>query len=956
MISEDLETTIWSMLDYLRRELPLDRAFGLTVGLILLKYLDDHADLGEGKSKANAFDFTIPAPSRWSVFMPDYSPKAIADSARLLAESPNNQDLSYILTTLGVTEFDRLLEHSPPFESLIGTIDQINTTDINFGASFGRFLENFSKRLGSRSGGFSTPISLTNLAVALLAPKPNETVFDPVCGIGNFLVVVEESIRQEAGPMPIAQVYGQDINGQSVALAKVNLIFHGLTPNSICLGDSLVEPCFVDDTHLRQFDCVIADPPINALLSENRVTQLRYDPFGRSRFGSVGRNANFAFIQHIIASLNDHGRAVILTALGPLFVGGADGEIRKHIIEADLIEAIITLPSQLRFETGMPTAVLILNKRKSDLLNRRILFVHAQEEYEVKNSKPELGPENRSKIIRTYRYLEERQRFSRIVELGEVVQNEFQLMPTRYIDISGITTFLGGKVEWEKLVPLAQVFQGSKLGQLSETGATRYIRGRDLTTPNLDLADLETTDSVDIANPIYTETNDILLQRIGQTPRAFLVSDNLKDVLVSETAYVIRLAQAKQYVANFLVDFLNSDIGTSLLWRTVGNAVVPTVRLKDLRELKVPIPEKAVLDLLANIHNVESRFLTRLNQARNLRERLFGIEDPEKASTQLIELNNEASVLAASLDQSQDLDFQIRNFYPFPLAFAYRTLGAILDPYQLYPEQLRVAENILAFLGSVGLATAIHKGFTISSDNAGPTMKQLPQKWQSGISPGDWQALGRETASILRAQPDSAFAEQFSSCWFRGTGKKESEFAQLTKKLVERKNHFKHDRGPKTQQEVEDATQELEHYLREVMASLSFFIQTPLRFVEGVDIEWKSKRATLETLVYMGDHPGLRPERVSLSSAVPRGKLYLEIQPEVWIPLYPLVSVLYCPSCKTRETYFVDRWEGLGHQILLKSFERGHTRENDKDANQVSEHLSYFLHTKASDDFSRRDT
>jgi hypothetical protein len=261
----------------------------------------------------------------------------------------------------------------------------------------------------------------------------------------------------------------------------------------------------------------------------------------------------------------------------------------------------------------------------------------------------------------------------------------------------------------------------------------------------------------------------------------------------------------------------------------------------------------------------------------------------------------------------------------------------------LYKEQLRVAENILAFLGLIGLVLAAATDSLKSTENQAITPEVLRGFWQSGISPGHWQSMGSKTAALLRGKDQFAAAVSFANIWFKGRGGKQSEFGALTHELVRLKNDFKHDRGPQSANEYTTAAQSLAQILYRCMHEIAFLVQHPLRLIQDSDINWKTGKTIVNTLVYAGDHPGLRQEKITISRTIPKGKLYFELKEETLVPLYPLISVHYCESCKVREAYMIDRWSGTDNRTVLKSFERGHTHDNTNAARQVGEDLEYWL-------------
>jgi len=242
-------------------------------------------------------------------------------------------------------------------------------------------------------------------------------------------------------------------------------------------------------------------------------------------------------------------------------------------------------------------------------------------------------------------------------------------------------------------------------------------------------------------------------------------------------------------------------------------------------------------------------------------------------------------------------------------------------------------DTILALVAHVG---AFGKSQSITAD-------MLRNYWSGGISPGDWRSLAKETAGLLRGRHDSVLIDNYASLWFKGRGQQESGFAQDTKRLVEIKNDDKHDRGPKTPHDYDESISLTQELLDRILDALSILILHPIRMVQSVDTDWLTDKKTIDTLLYVGDHPGMRPETKDFPRALTKEHLYIELMEDDWAPLYPLISVQYCPSCKMRETYMIDRWERSGKQTVLKSYERGHLRNRDDAARQVGEHLESWI-------------
>jgi type I restriction enzyme M protein len=958
-LRQQLEQQLWQAMDQAKGLVPLRDSLEYLLGLLFLKYLSDqrgkespeHSGPTDSAGDSGGASIRIPVEVRWDqlVASMDLPGPQLVRTIYALRDYPDSHGIGEQLIALGLLK----LADQPKrlCYELLHIVDQVDLDSVkgnDLADVYVRFLERYADAAGARSGEFYTPHNLSVLMAELLAPEPGSSIYDPACGTGGLLLAAYR-LTEPTGSDSDTLLFGQEINPQTAALAKIHMTLRGLSA-SLATGNTLLDPCFVEGSHVKQFDYIVANPPIGVRLNDSELWDLRNDPYHRF-ISPIPKMADYAFIQHIVASLSKQGRAAILVGLRTLFVSGREGEIRKWLIQQDVIEAVITLPRNLLPNTSAPTAIVILNRAKPESLRDRILFVYADEEYESENRKRNtIGEQNRRKIVQIVRQPQGKHRFAIIATRDQVAAYDYFLMPASYIDLIGIDSFMGGEVRWIELDEVADVFQGTRLGRQSkDAGVTPAIQGRDLSVAGLEVDDLAKVDvPSDITNAAYSEVGDILIQRIGQSPKVHLVEDDLKGVLVRDTVYVIRFHEKDPARDRYLVEFLNSNVGQGLLSTGVGGAVIPTLRLTDLRRLRVPIPDRAVVELVNNLHEVERSLIGRINHTRDLRQRLFSIEDPEQASIELRNLSTEAQVLGASLVQVDDLDFQLRNFYPFPLVYAFRVADAIDNPAILYKEQLRIAENILAFLGSIGLVLAAHIGILSAPSNANLTRDFLQECWQGGMSPGDWRTLAIKAGSAMRGNRSFAVVEGFASLWFKGSGRRASKFANLTRQLVELKNIFKHDKegSPIIPQEYEQAAQRINSLFRQCFNQLAFFIQHPIRLVRHVDIEWKTEKAILDTLVYVGDHPGLRQEQVVRPAPLPTGKLYLEATDAEWVPLHPLMSIHYCPKCQSRETFMIDYWDGPGERVVLKSFERGHTFENDETARAVGADLAYWIGTQ----------
>lgn len=909
------------IVDILRGIMTMEQIRNVSISLAFLKTLADE-DISN--------ICTIPQTANWKTIVsaPNYCTLLHAWSE--FDQHPSNSDFGSPFTSLGMSE---IVIDDERCEKLINIVN----------LSHGRTLfESALTITDSYRGLHSTPTTLIDLIIAIAAPFPGASVYDPACGFAGILIGAIKSIKAK-NDKSLLNIFGQDINVHAGIISRMALALYGISPASIFIGDSLGDPGFIRGGLLPKFDYVLSDPPIGVHMPRYQSFELAHDSYHRFKYGLPFGTADLAFLQHIVASLNEKGRAVIATGHRSLFVTGSDGEIRRRLIEDDLIDAVISLPSGILSNTSIPPAILVITKDKPVDRRGSIQFILADTEYEeAGRSKRILGESNRQKILKALRDRREQKRFSHVASLKEIEENGYSLIPAKYLPVFDMRSFLGGDFTAQKLSAIADILPGSRFSERIK-GDLPVIQGRNLTSANLKLDDLE---RISIAQQkgksVSVQAGDVLIQRIGNHPSAFLVPAELDGVIATDTVHIIRLDGDHREYALYLTQFLNSESGRIYLSTVLRGAVIPSLNLSQLRNLEIPLPKQAVTSLLDSIHQVEQKLLERIRLAQDLRSQLFSLDDAEQANAHLQKLSVEAKVLSESIIQTDDLNFRIRNFYPYPLAYPYRTLDALHNPNQLYPEQLRISENILAFLGSVGLILAKHFGKLAGTPLNELTIESLRGYWQGGISPGHWQTLARSCAKTLRSEQTHVLIKNYSGLWFRGSSTKSSEFSKCIEDLVTMKNDFKHDRGPKTDFEYRSACELINTKLVAVLKELAFLIQHPIRLVQDIDSDWRTQKVTIKSLLYTGDHPGLRQQTVVYPSVLPKQHLYVELTENEWLSLYPFISAQTCPQCKTTETYFIDFWEP-GRKTLLKSFERGHVHEKNDTANSVGMDIQYWL-------------
>jgi type I restriction enzyme M protein len=232
------------------------------------------------------------------------------------------------------------------------------------GNAYEYLLKNFADESGKKAGEFFTPRSVVRLMARILDPKEGETICDPACGSGGLLVESVNEVRESGGDARTLRIYGQEVNQTTAAIARMNLYLHDIETFRIARGDTLREPKLKrHDGSLERFDMIVANPPFS-LKNWGRETWAE-DPFGRQALGVPPAGyGDLAFVEHMVSVMaEDGGRVAVVMPHGVLFRGGAELEIRRKLIEAGLLEAVIGLAPNLFYNTTIPACILVLRRR-----------------------------------------------------------------------------------------------------------------------------------------------------------------------------------------------------------------------------------------------------------------------------------------------------------------------------------------------------------------------------------------------------------------------------------------------------------------------------------------------------------------------------------------------------------------------------------------------------------------
>ena len=306
------------------------------------------------------------------------------------------------------------------------------------GQAYEYLIGKFADDAGNTAQEFYTNRTVVTLMAEILQPQPGESIYDPTCGSGGMLVKCLDYLRAKGLPWQGVKVFGQEINVLTSSIARMNLYLNGVEDFSIVCGDTLERPAFVEGSQLRKFDVVLANPPYS--ISEWNRSAFEHDKWSRNKYGTPPQGrADYAFIQHIIASMDDSiGRSAILLPHGILFRGEESG-VRKNIVLSDKIEAIIGLGPNLFYNAPMEACILIFNNNKPAQLKNKIIFINAIKEVTRKNAESYLEQSHIEKIFNAYHSDTDIENFKRLVDIKEIEENKFDLSIQKYIFINEIT-------------------------------------------------------------------------------------------------------------------------------------------------------------------------------------------------------------------------------------------------------------------------------------------------------------------------------------------------------------------------------------------------------------------------------------------------------------------------------------------------------------------------------------
>ncbi len=453
---EKLESKLWDCANYLRGSIDSSEYKHYIFGLLFLKRVSDVFvekreqiidQYGEQASQdKDLYDFFVPDEARFDFLLQqainigEYINKAFEKVEE------ENTKLQWVLSSIDFND-----EHKLNDKTIKQLVDKMNELDLSnsnlqdpdiLGRAYEYMIRKFADDSGKKWGEFYTPQEVVHLLTRLADIEPHMSICDPAVGSGGILVSAVRELQKTNAQASTLELDWQESNRNTWAICKLNMFLHGISSATIKHGNTLTNPQLLNGTQLKKYDRVLANPPGNGDYDQSHFKNS--DNFDRNKYGLPPKNkADWIWIQHMLASLKPDGKLGIVLDNGALFRSRSEGKIRKKVLQNDLIEAVIALPSNLFYNTSSPGCILVLNKDKPEPRQNKVLFIYAEEQklrnsdvqiYKELSNQNQLTKEGIAKIYDTYQGYKTEDHHSRVVDMDEIAKNDYNLNIPRYVD------------------------------------------------------------------------------------------------------------------------------------------------------------------------------------------------------------------------------------------------------------------------------------------------------------------------------------------------------------------------------------------------------------------------------------------------------------------------------------------------------------------------------------------
>lgn len=447
---------------------------------------EEQANLRADSPDSYTTTFFVPVVGRWTELRKLHTNVGSGLNKALAALEEHNPALSGVLQHI---DFNRTVGQTTiPDKKLRDLITHFNryplrNDDFEFpdllGAAYEYLIGEFADSAGKKGGEFYTPRSVVRMMVRLVKPQQRMSVYDPCSGSGGMLIHAKEYVEEHGGDPRDLDLCGQEYNGSVWAISKMNLLLHGIPDANIQNGDTLAEPMHPEGGHLKTFDRVLSNPPFSLNYSKEGMQHPERFRWGWAPEG--GKKADLMFAQHMVSVLKAGGAAATVMPHGVLFRSGEERKIRTAMLDDDILEAVIGLPPNLFYGTGIPACVLVLRAPNSKPNDRakQVLFINADAEFDAGRAQNYLLPEHIEKIVSTFEEFTDVPGYARVVTRAELAENDDNLNIRRYADNAPPPEPHDVRAHLHGGVPRAEVAAKADLFAAHNLDPARAFVGRD---------------------------------------------------------------------------------------------------------------------------------------------------------------------------------------------------------------------------------------------------------------------------------------------------------------------------------------------------------------------------------------------------------------------------------------------------------------------------------------------
>ena len=465
---KEIENVLWSACDSFRGKIDSSRYKDYILSMLFVKYLSDvskekreeyiqqyEGDMRRVERAMSRERFSMDEQSTFDYLYENRNDPEIGQKINVALNHIEEHNSGKLRNVFRAIDFNSQVDFGEPREknaTLCNLLvdfhkvdlrpSQLGTADI-IGDAYEYMIAMFASDAGKKGGEFFTPSQVSELVASLVQPEENDRIYDPTCGSGGLLLKAYKKV-----PSGKVAIYGQEKNQQTWALCTMNMFLHGIDDARIWQGDTLSNPQNLEDDKLMKFQVVVANPPFSldkwdsGFLAEaeadskgKKKMTAELDPYHRFDWGvPPASKGDYAFVLHMLASLDaENGRMAVVLPHGVLFRGASEGKIRRQLIEMNLLDAVIGLPSNLFYGTGIPACILVFKKNRT---RRDVLFIDAAGDgnYEKGKNQNVLRATDIARIVNAYEARQNEDKYSYVASFDEIKENDFNLNIPRYVD------------------------------------------------------------------------------------------------------------------------------------------------------------------------------------------------------------------------------------------------------------------------------------------------------------------------------------------------------------------------------------------------------------------------------------------------------------------------------------------------------------------------------------------